>query len=63
MRTKGTHTGAGETFESLRYLFYARGEGLVAMVDTKPITQPVQPVEGVRAAVLMNRKPTATTAS
>ncbi len=63
VRTKGTNTVAGETFESLRYLFYARGEGLVAIVDTKPITQPVQPVKGVRAAVLMKRKPTATTAS
>ena len=57
IRLQGENEIAGQTFQSLRYLFFVRDVGIVAMVDTKPVTEPIHPVGDIHAAVLVSTGP------
>ena len=57
VRVRAANDIAGETFQSVRYMFFARDVGVVAMVDTKPVTHAIYPMNGAHAAVLVSTGP------
>lgn len=57
VRVRAENIIAGETFQSVRYIFFVRDVGVVAMVDTKSFTHAVYPMTGVHAAVLVSNGP------